>query len=118
MIPAAEKLKEEFAQLEWHDASCEIIANFTARPVIKSSEIRDALYNQTFSPVLWEDSIIYMYDQLSARDVKPDVAEFIELGAGNVLSGLIKRCVKGVKPLSSGDTPESLEKLANVINEA
>ena len=110
MIPAAEKLKEEFAQLEWHDASCEIVANFTARPVSKSSEIRDALYNQTFSPVLWEDSIIYMNEQ--------DVDNFVELGAGNVLSGLIKRCVKGVKPLSSGDTPESLEKLANVINEA
>ena len=109
MIPAAEKLKEEFAKLEWHDASCEIIANFTARPVIKSSEIRDALYNQTFSPVLWEDSVIYMNEQ--------NVVDFIELGAGNVLSGLIKRCVKGVKPLSSGDTPESLEKLVNVINE-
>ena len=117
MIPAAERLKEEFAKLEWHDASCEIVANFTARPVSKSSEIRDALYNQTFNPVLWEDSVVYMYEQLSARDVKPELVDFIELGAGNVLSGLIKRCVKGVKPLSSGDTPESLEKLAKLISE-
>jgi len=53
------------------------------------------------------------------------VSEFVELGAGNVLSGLIKRCVKGklsardVKnsPLSSQDTPESLEALAKALSE-
>nr|MBQ6740518.1 ACP S-malonyltransferase [Synergistaceae bacterium] len=118
MINAADRLKEEFAKLEWHDANCDIIANYTARPVRKAEDIRNALYNQTFSPVLWEDSIIYMNAQ--------GVSEFVELGAGNVLSGLIKRCVKGklsardVKnsPLSSQDTPESLEALAKALSEA
>ncbi len=117
MIPAAEKLKAEFNNIEWHDAKFKIVANVSARPVEKAGEIREALYRQTFSPVLWEDSVIYMVENMAGQpsgveDVNS--VNFFELGAGNVLSGLIKRCVKGLKPLSAG-TPQELEKLAEFL---
>lgn len=117
MIPAAEKLKAEFNNIEWHDAKFKIIANVSARPVEKADEIRDALYHQTFSPVLWEDSVIYMAENMAGQPSggeRDNAVNFFELGAGNVLSGLIKRCVKGLKPMSAG-TPQELEKLAEFL---
>lgn len=107
MIPAAEKLKAEFENIAWDDAKIPVIANVSAKPVIKSDEIRAALYSQTFSPVLWEDSVKYMAEN--------GVENFIELGPGNVLSGLIKRCVKGVKPVYAG-TPKELEAIAEMLS--
>ncbi len=101
MKPAAEKLRDEFAKISWNDAKYDIIANASAKPVKTPAEIRESLYVQTFSPVLWEDSVMFMTDTLN-------VDTFYELGAGEVLSGLIKRCKKGLS-LMSGGTPEKLE---------
>ncbi len=101
MKPAAEKLKLEFAKISWNEAKYDIIANVSARPVKAVKEILDSLYRQTFSPVLWEGSIAYMNDELK-------VNQYYELGAGEVLSGLIKRCRKGT-PVMSGGTPKALE---------
>ena len=101
MQPAAEKLKLEFAKISWKEAKYDIIANVSARPVKAVKEILGSLYRQTFSPVLWEGSVAYMNDELN-------VNQYYELGAGEVLSGLIKRCRKGT-PVMSGGTPKALE---------
>ena len=103
MKPAADKLKDEFAKISWHEAEFPVIANVSAKPVKSPKEIQDSLYAQTFSPVLWEDSVAFMADELS-------VDSFFELGAGEVLAGLIKKCRKGMN-LFSASTPEKLEAL-------
>lgn len=103
MKSAAEKLRLEFEKISWNESKFDIIANFNAQPVKNPDIIRELLYKQTFSPVLWEDSVLYMSDNLG-------VELFIELGAGEVISGLIKKCKKGANVLSGG-TPEKLEKI-------
>ena len=102
MKPAAERLKSEFAKIAWNDANYDIIANVDAKPVKSASEIQARLYAQTFSPVLWEDSVAYMADS--------GVDSFYEIGPGEVLSGLVKKCRKGMNLLSAS-TPEKLEAL-------
>ena len=103
MKPAAEKLKLEFEKISWSDAKFDIISNVNAQSCKNPDIIRELLYKQTFSPVLWEESILYMADNLG-------VDLFIELGPGEVLAGLIKKCKKGANILSGG-TPEKLEKI-------
>ena len=103
MKPAADKLKDEFAKISWNEAEFPVIANVSAKPVKSPKEIQASLYAQTFSPVLWEDSVAFMADELS-------VDSFFELGAGEVLAGLIKKCRKGMN-LFSASTPEKLEAL-------
>lgn len=107
MKPAAEKLKAEFEKISWNGAKFDIIANVSAKPVKNPDEIRDSLYRQTFSPVLWQQSVAFMADGLGIND-------YFEIGAGEVLSGLIKRCKKGVN-LFSGATPEKLEKIREAL---
>ena len=108
MIPAAEKLKAEFEHCAWSDPKYPIVANVSAKPVTSANAIRLALYEQTFSPVLWEDSVVCMADE--------GVDTFLELGPGEVLSGLIKRCRKGLKQIAAG-TPEALEAMAKFLEE-
>lgn len=103
MKPAAEKLKSEFAKITWHDSSVDIIANFDAKPVRAASDIQSRLYAQTFSPVLWENSVAYMADELG-------ITSYYEIGPGEVLSGLVKKCRKDMDFISAG-TPEKLEAL-------
>ncbi len=109
MKPAADKLKLEFENCKsWNDAKWQIIANVSAKPVRKADEIRESLYNQTFNPVLWEDSVGFMCGDLGVND-------YFELGSGEVLAGLIKRCRKGVNIISAGN-PEKLEEIAKCLH--
>ena len=107
MKPAAEKLKAEFEKISWNEAKYDIIANVSAKPVKNPDEIRKSLYAQTFSPVLWEQSVNFMIDELK-------VDTFIELGPGEVLTGLIKRIRKGMN-LYSSSKPEKLEEIAKCL---
>lgn len=108
MKPAADRLKEEFAKVSWSEAKYEVIANVSAKPVKTPEEIQDSLYRQTFSPVLWEQSVVYMLDEAK-------ITEFYELGTGEVLAGLIKRCRKGLT-VKSGGTPDSLEEIRKCLH--
>ena len=107
MQPAADRLKLEFEKLTWNESAYDIIANVSAKPVNKPEEIRESLYAQTFSPVLWESSVNFMTEELG-------VDTFFELGPGEVLAGLIKRCKKGLN-IYSGSTPEALEKIREAL---
>ena len=108
MKPAAEKLRLEFEKVSWNPAKYDIIANVNANPVNKPEVIRDSLYRQTFSPVLWEESVAYMIDNLK-------IDTFYELGPGEVLSGLIKRCRKGMN-IKAGGTPQTLEAIRECLH--
>lgn len=108
MKPAAEKLRLEFEKVSWNPAKYDIIANVNANPVNMPENIRDSLYRQTFSPVLWEESVMYMADTLK-------IDTYYELGPGEVLSGLIKRCKKGMN-IKAGGTPQTLEAIRECLH--
>lgn len=92
MKPAAERLGEALRAVEMQDARIPVIANVTARPVTEAEQIRGLLVEQVFSPVLWEDSVRYLIDQ--------GVDTFVEIGAGTVLAGLIKKIDRSVRIVS------------------
>jgi [acyl-carrier-protein] S-malonyltransferase len=104
MRPVADKLREEFAGYEWHTPNAAIMANFDARGKTDAGQIQDALYDQTYMPVLWSQGVAAMLSGGAER--------FCEFGPGNVLSGLIKRIAKGHAALSVSrvaDMPKVLE---------
>ena len=63
-----------------------IISNVTGSETQDIENIKDLLIKQIESPVLWRESVIYM--------IKKGVTNFIEIGPGKVLSGLVKRIDK------------------------
>jgi [acyl-carrier-protein] S-malonyltransferase len=106
MMPAAEKLRAQFATYRWQDPQWPIVCNVNASPLTSAETIRKALFEQTYSPVRWADSVVRMADE--------GVDAFLELGPGEVLSGLNKRCRKGLRLMAAG-TPETLERMAAVL---
>jgi len=83
MQPAADKLKIELGKIEIKDANIPVVANVTAKPVTSGQEIKELLFRQVTGSVLWEDSVRYMISQ--------GVDNFVEVGPGQVLTGLIKK---------------------------
>jgi [acyl-carrier-protein] S-malonyltransferase len=98
MRSVADRLFEAFSEFSFSDPAWPVLANATARPVSKAEEIRAVLRLQTYSPVLWADSVRAM--------AEGGVEAFVEIGPGNVLSGLARRCVKGIKALSVSNLEE------------
>lgn len=85
MEPARDGLKAALATARIRDARIPVYVNVTAAPVRSADEIRDLLVRQLMSPVRWEESVTRM-----AAD---GANEFVELGPGKVLQGLVKRIV-------------------------
>jgi [acyl-carrier-protein] S-malonyltransferase len=100
MESAREGLKAALERTEIRDAEIPVYANVTARPVRKASEIRELLYQQLTSAVRWHETIVNM--------IADGVREFVEVGPGKVLQGLIKRinstvAVRGIEKLTDLD---------------
>lgn len=100
MKPAAQRLVSVLDGIAIRDAEVPVVVNVTARPEQRGEEFRDRLIEQVASPVLWEDSVAWMISQ--------GVDTFVEIGPGNVLSGLIKKIDKSVKTYSIQD-PATLQ---------
>ncbi len=83
MKPAAESMKLLLEKTNFKNPKMQLISNVTALPVEKEGNMKDLLYKQIFSQVRWRESINFM--------VKNDINDFIEIGPGKVLSGLVKR---------------------------
>jgi [acyl-carrier-protein] S-malonyltransferase len=83
MEPAINELRKELNITNIFDAKIPIYANVTAKPVTKKEEIKKLLIEQLNSPVRWEETIVNM--------VNDGAAEFVEIGPGSVLRGLLKR---------------------------
>src|SRR5690606_39987420 len=88
MKPAAEQLAKDFEQLDWQQPRITLVQNVSARPAADMQTLRDQLVEQLYSPVRWVESIEYLAGQ--------GVTDLVECGPGKVLSGLNKRCAKGV----------------------
>ncbi len=83
MKPAAESMKILLKNIEFQNPSSQLISNVTASPIKEDTDVKDLLYKQIFSRVRWRESVEYM--------INNNVDDFIEIGPGKVLSGLIKR---------------------------
>ena len=106
MKPAADRLADHLATVSIREAKVPVVANATAQGVTDSEAIQRLLIQQVASPVLWEDSVRYM--------VEEGVTLFVEIGVGNVLSGLIRKVNRKVKTISVHD-PESLKQAAETL---
>jgi [acyl-carrier-protein] S-malonyltransferase len=85
MEPAKNELEKAILEIEFKDAKVPVYQNVSAKPTTNAEEIKTALINQLTSPVFWTQTILEMH--------RNGVRRFIELGAGNVLQGLVKRTV-------------------------
>lgn len=92
MAPAAEGLGRAVAAAPLADAGVPLIANITGGPVVLAADLRQELAQQIAAPVQWTRSI--------SRLVEDGVTTFVEIGPGQVLSGLIKRIARGATTLS------------------
>ena len=89
MNSATQIMKKEIEKLEMTDPKNTLISNVTADEINKSSLLKDLLVKQIESKVRWRESINLM--------IEKGTNQFIEIGPGKVLSGLIKRINKEVK---------------------
>jgi len=89
MSKASEFMDNEIKQLEFKDPKNILISNVTGKEIFKASELKDLLIKQIESRVRWRESVLLM--------ISKGVNQFIEIGPGKVLTGLIKRIDKNVK---------------------
>lgn len=103
MQPAAEVMARALMQVEAHNAQIPLISNVLATPITDNKEIVKRLVDQVTGSVRWRESAIYMKDK--------GITDIVELGAGKVLSGIIKRSHKEINAISVGN-PAEIEELA------
>lgn len=106
MKPAASKLAEVLQQIEIKNAQVPVVANVTATSVTDAEDIKEKLIQQVYSPVLWEDTVNYLLNE--------GVDTFIEIGSGNVLSGLVKKVNRKVSVFAINDR-ETMDKAIESI---
>ena len=102
MKPAAKVMEEKIKNTEFKKPLLEIINNVTATPEKDPENIKKLLVEQIYSTVKWRQSIIKMNEL--------NVKNFIEIGPGKVLSGLVKRINKEVY-VSSINSEEEIKKI-------
>lgn len=107
MAPAAQEMAYALADTNIRPPCVPVVSNVTAKGVSEPSDIRRLLVDQITGMVRWRESVQWMKEQ--------GVTEMVELGAGKVLSGLVKRIEKDVACESVG-TPEQIEALIAKLN--
>ena len=88
MDKATSIMKDKINNTNFEKPKNVIISNVTGSETQEIDKIKDLLIKQIESPVLWRESVIYM--------IKNGVTNFIEIGPGKVLSGLVKRIDKTI----------------------
>jgi [acyl-carrier-protein] S-malonyltransferase len=99
MQPAADAMAEALAKIPVKPPVVPLVANVLARPITEPADIVRYLVDQVTGTVRWRESILFM--------VQAGVTSFYEIGAGRVLTGLIKRIADGATASSIG-TPEDI----------
>ena len=92
MKPAADVMRDKISNINFNNPSFEVVNNVTATPEKNSSIIKKLLIEQIFTTVRWRESIINMS--------KAGIKNFVEIGPGKVLSGMIKRTLSDAKCFS------------------
>jgi [acyl-carrier-protein] S-malonyltransferase len=88
MSKATEVMQEELSKLKFKKGTNPLISNITADEIFNAEELKDLLVKQIENRVRWRESVINM--------VNKGVNQFIEIGPGKVLLGLVKRINKEV----------------------
>jgi [acyl-carrier-protein] S-malonyltransferase len=99
MQPAADAMAEALAKVAVKPPAVPVVANVLVGPVSDPPEIVRALIAQVTGTVRWRESVAYMAAQ--------GVTTFYEIGAGKVLSGLVKRIAETAKGVAIG-TPDDI----------
>jgi [acyl-carrier-protein] S-malonyltransferase len=102
MRPAQDRLKPDLDATRFADLRFPLINNWQAREVRLGPEAREGLYQQVPNPVRWQESMEYLAEK--------GVERWFEVGAGGVLSGLLRTIVPGAKGIPFGEAKD-LEKL-------
>jgi [acyl-carrier-protein] S-malonyltransferase len=100
MAPAADRLRAALDATAWSEPAVPVVANVDARPHREAGVWPDLLHAQLTAPVRWRQSVEAM--------VAEGVTTFLELGPGNVLTGVAKRAAKGATALAVG-SPDDLD---------
>ncbi len=106
MRDAQERFQKIMGKLVVNKAMVPVVANVTGEPVTEPSQIRELLIEQITSPVLWYQSVKWMHDR--------GVRDFVEIGPGKVLQGLLKRSFKEIRTFGI-DKPSDLEKFRELV---
>jgi len=96
MLPAQERLAKDLQGIIFFDLSVPIIENVSAQANTNGEKVGEALTEQVSKPVRWAQSI----EKLIGNGVET----FVEVGAGKILSGLIKQINRDVRCLNVEDS--------------
>lgn len=107
MRPAAQRLEQVLAGIRVQPLSCSVVGNVEAQPYSEAERVKPLLVQQVCAPVRWDESVLTMK--------KLGVERFVEIGPGNVLSGLVKRIAKGTELANVADLA-SWETFKNKVN--
>ena len=99
MGPAADVMAEALAKVSVNKPAVPVVANVLAKPIDQPDDIVRALVAQVTGTVRWRESVAFM--------AQAGVTTFYEIGAGKVLSGLIKRIADGASASAIG-TPDDI----------
>ena len=102
MNKATDIMKKELEKLRFKKGSNVLISNITADEIFNEDELKNLLVKQIENRVRWRESVINM--------IKKEVTQFIEIGPGKVLSGLVKRINKEVT-VSSINNEEDIKNI-------
>jgi [acyl-carrier-protein] S-malonyltransferase len=102
MSKATEVMQEELSKLKFKKGTNPLISNITADEIFNAEELKDLLVKQIENRVRWRESVINMMNK--------GINQFIEIGPGKVLSGLVKRINKEVL-VSSINSEEEIKNI-------
>jgi len=100
MQPAADAMAQALAKVAIRKPAPPLVANVVARAITDPSEIARRLVEQVTGTVRWRECVAYMAGE--------GVTRFYEIGAGKVLSGLVKRIAEGATGTAIG-TPQDID---------
>ncbi|MCK5878577.1 MAG: ACP S-malonyltransferase [Holophagae bacterium] len=96
MQPARDRLSPEIDRVEFDDPSMRFYSNVTAGSLMNPEDIKEKLKEQVTHPVRWEELIRNM--------IADGITQFVEVGAGRVLSGLVRKIDRNVSVHNISDS--------------
>ncbi len=106
MSPAAEAMRPALEKTTFAAPALPVVANVTAQAETEPAKLRSLLIEQITGTVRWRESVLWMAAQ--------GVTEIVELGAGKVLSGLVRRIDKNIT-CRNAETPQEIDALVAEI---
>ena len=106
MKPAEEKLAPDLLATDFRPLQVPLVNNFDARPLRNPEEAREGLRRQVTAPVEWAGAMRHL--------IEAGVTQFVEVGPGKILTGLLRQIDRGVKchpTQTSADVGEVVEEL-------